>query len=67
MCIRDRFNVDKSYGIAFGPNIGNLPSLCVGGKTLQWCNTDKYLGVHLSIDFDVVKRKFYAACSLIVY
>ena len=23
------FNVDKSYGIAYGPNVGNLPSLCV--------------------------------------
>ena len=29
------FNVDKSYGIAFGPNVGNLPSLCVGDKTLK--------------------------------
>ena len=26
------FNVDKSYGIAFGPNVGSLPSLCVGDK-----------------------------------
>ena len=27
-------NVDESYGIAFGPNVGNLPSLYVGDKPL---------------------------------
>jgi len=27
------FNVDKSYGIAFGANVSNLPSLCVGDKS----------------------------------
>ena len=38
------FNVDdKSYGIAFGPNVGNLPSLSAGGKTLNWCSTVKCL------------------------
>ena len=30
------FNVDRSCGIAFGPNAGNLPSLFVGGKPLNW-------------------------------
>jgi len=66
------FNVDKSYGIAFGPNVSHLPSLCVGDKILNWCITVKYLGVHLvsgkhlSIDFDVVKRKFYSACNCVL-
>ena len=51
-----QFNVDKSYDIAFGHNFGNLPSLCVGDKPLNWSSTVKYLGVHfvsekhLSID-----------------
>jgi len=64
-----KFNVDKSYGIAFGPNVGNLHFLCVRDITLNWCSTVKYLGVHfvsgkqLSIDFDVVKRKFFSACN----
>jgi len=56
------FDVDKSYGIGFEPNAGNLSSLFVGGKTLNWYNSVKYLGVHLvfgkhlRIDFDAVKR-----------
>ena len=41
-----QFNVDKSYDIAFGHNVGNLPSLCVGDKPLNWSSTVKYLGVH---------------------
>jgi len=66
------FNVDKSYGIAFGPNVGNLPSLCVGDKTLNWSSTVKYVSVHfvsgkhLSIDFDVVKREFYSAYNCVL-
>ena len=66
------FNVDKSYGIAFGPNISNLTSLCIGGETLKWSSTLKYLGVHLvsgkhlKVDFDVVKRKFYSACNCVL-
>ena len=43
-----QFNVDKSYGIAFGPNVGNLPSLCVGDKPLNWSSTVKYLGILMS-------------------
>ena len=44
----------------------------VGGKTLNWCSTVKYLGVylvsgkHLRIDFDAVKWKFYSACNCIL-
>jgi len=66
------FNVDKSYGIAFGPNVGNLPSLSAGGKTLNWCSTVKYLrvylvsGRHLRIDFDAVKQKFHSACNCVL-
>jgi len=61
-----------SHGIAFGPNVGDLPSLCVGDKTLNWSSTVKYLGVHfvsgkhLSIDFGIVKRKFYSACNRVL-
>ena len=66
-----QFNVDKSYGIAFGLNVGHLPSLCVGDKPLNWSSTVKYLGVrfvsgkHLSIDFYVVKRTFYSAYNCV--
>ena len=44
----------------------------VGGKPLCRCNTVKYLGIplisgkHLKIDFDVVKRNFYATCNCIM-
>ena len=65
-------NAGKSYGIAFGPNAGNLPSLFAEGKTLNWCSTVRYLGVylvsdkHLRTDFDAVKRKFYSACNCVL-
>jgi len=42
------FNVAKSYCMAFGANVSNLPSLHIESETLKWSSTVKYLGVHFS-------------------
>jgi len=66
------FNVNKLYGIAFGPSAGNLLSLFVAGKTLNRHSPVKYLrvylvfGKHLRVDFHEVKWKFYSACNCVL-
>jgi len=58
------FNVNKSYCIAFGPNIDDLPSLNVGCKPFCWCSTVKYLGIHLvSGKCDTIERFYCTAMS----
>jgi len=67
-----QFNASKSHCIAFGKTSKfSLPVMVLGGTTLCWSSSVKYLGVYLlggsSLKFDIipVKETFYAACNSI--
>jgi len=70
-----QFNTSKSHCIVFGKTSKcTLPLMVLGGMTICWCSSVKYLGVHLLsgrfLKFDImsVKRAFYAACnSIFIY
>ena len=52
-------------------NTGDVSSVNLCGSPVAWCESIKYLGVHLqrgnSVKFDInpTKRAFYAACNTI--
>jgi len=67
-----QFYTSKSHCIVFGKTSKcTLPLMVLGGMTICWCSSVKYLAVHLLsgrfLKFDImpVKRAFYAACNSI--
>jgi len=62
----------KSHAVVFGKmHKHELPPIYLGGTTVDWCSSIKYLGVNLlggrSLKFDTMptKRAFYSACNSI--
>ena len=65
-----KFNCVKSTCIAIGLRSSfNICNMQLGDDFISWSNKLKYLGVMfnvantLSIDVDVIRRKFFAACN----
>ena len=68
-----KFNSSKCYCICFGTRHGKVVApMKLGSDVILWVNSIKYLGVtvrsgvKMTVDLDVVKRKFYAACNSIL-
>jgi hypothetical protein len=71
--IQLKFNSLKCYCISFGPRYRSAISpMKLGGADILWVDSIKYLGVtvyagvKMSVNLDIVKRKFYAACNSIL-
>jgi hypothetical protein len=67
------FNPKKSICCHFGSSSINVTAMTIGGLTVDWVNSFKYLGVtfnnngtKINIDCHVVKRKFYSACNSVL-
>ena len=68
-----KFNCAKSTCIAIGRRFSfNVSNMQLGDDLISWSNKIKYLGVMfnvektLSIDVDVIRRKFFTACNCIL-
>ena len=68
------FNSKKSLYCLFIYDRLKITPMKMGDQFIEWVNTFKYLGVTfnsasssgLHVDCNVIKRKFYAACSSII-
>jgi hypothetical protein len=67
------FNCKKSSCIAIGPaSKSTISGMILGKDTISWSNTFKYLGLNfiagkkLTVDINVIKRKFYVSCNCIL-
>jgi len=66
------FNPRKSVCCHFGPQSVKVSAIKLGDALIAWVKSFKYLGHTfigghmISIDFHIIKRKFYAACNSIL-
>ena len=67
-----QFNCSKSTCTAIGPGAAHsISDMQLGSSFISWSSSFKYLGItfiggkKLSVDVNVIKRKFYAACNCI--
>ena len=70
--LRLQFNCSKSTCTAIGPDAAHsISDMQLGSSFISWSSSFRYLGItftdgkKLSVDIDVIKRKFYAACNCI--
>jgi hypothetical protein len=66
------YNSNKSFCCHFGSISLSVSALKIGDAEINWVNSFKYLGFTVtagnvfSVDCQVIKRKFYAACNSIL-